>query len=304
MESIKEHVLAEFEKTRSQLAANIQDLNLNSSDDDQYRRFLAGLKYDEMNSRRSAITIPHENTFRWIFDVSTKVPWGNFIHWLKSDEDKIYWISGKAGSGKSTLMKFIIDSEETKKALLDLNTNTIILSFFFWAIGTKLQRSITGMLCTLLHRMLRENKTAVVELLRDEPEFSYKESISDWSLDELQRSILKVSSSQNRSYCFFIDGLDEVENAEGQAELLQILEKFRCQPNIKLCVSSRPEPTLKDCLKNYPRLRLQDLTKEDIRQYVVDVLGSLEEKMVEGSPQKSKERLIEKIVEKSSGVFL
>jgi Cdc6-like AAA superfamily ATPase len=232
------------------LAANIQDLNLNSSNDDQYRRFLAGLKYGEMNSRRSAITIPHENTFRWIFDESTEVPWDNFIHWLKSGEDNIYWISGKAGSGKSTLMKFIIDSEETKKALLEISSDTIVLSFFFWAVGTTMQRSITGMLCTLLHRMLRENKTAAVELLRDELEFPYKESISDWSLDELQRSILKVSSSQMRLYCIFIDGLDEVEHVEGQAELLEILEKFRRQPNIKLCVSSRPEPTLQDCLKN------------------------------------------------------
>jgi hypothetical protein len=286
------------------LAANIQDLNLNTSAHDQYKHFLASLKYDEMNSRRSAITIYHEKTFGWIFDESIQGSWDNFIHWLKSGENKIYWISGEAGSGKSTLMKFIIDSEETKKALLEINTDTIVISFFFWAAGTKMQRSITGMLCTLLHRMLRENKAAATRLLGDEPEFSYKESISDWSMDELQRAILKVSSSRKSSYCFFLDGLDEVEYAEGQAELLQILEKFRCQPNIKLCVSSRPEPILQDCLKNYPKLRLQDLTSEDIRQYAADVLGPLEEKMVEGGPQKSKELLIDKIVGKSAGVFL
>jgi hypothetical protein len=256
-----------------------------------------------MNSRRSAITISHEKTFGWIFDESIQGSWDNFIHWLKSSENKIYWISGKAGSGKSTLMKFIIDSEDTKKALLEINTDTIVISFFFWAAGTKMQRSITGMLCTLLHRMLRENKTAAARLLRDEPEFSYKESISDWSMDELQHAILKVSSSQKSSYCFFINGLDEVECGEGQAELLRILEKFRCQPCIKLCVSSRPERIFQDCLKKYPKLRLQDLTSEDIHQYVADFLGLLEEKMVEGGPQKSK-LLIDKIVEKSAGVFL
>jgi hypothetical protein len=110
------------------LAANIQDLNLNTSADDQYKRFLASLKYDEMNSRRSAITISHEKTFGWIFGESIQGPWDNFIHWLKSGEHKIYWISGKAGSGKSTLMKFIIDSEETKKVLLEIKPDTIIVT--------------------------------------------------------------------------------------------------------------------------------------------------------------------------------
>jgi hypothetical protein len=69
-------------------------------------------------------------------------------------------------------------------------------------------------------------------------------------------------------------------------------------------VSSRPEPTFQGCLKNYPKLRLQDLTKEDIRQYASDALGLLEEKMVEGGTQNSKKLLINKIVERSAGVFL
>ena len=44
----------------------------------------------------------HRATFDWIF--SEDGP--GFAQWLK-DGKGVYWIYGKAGSGKSTLMKFI-----------------------------------------------------------------------------------------------------------------------------------------------------------------------------------------------------
>jgi hypothetical protein len=209
-----------------------------------------------MNARRSAITTSHKKTFQWIFDDSIQRPWDSFIQWLKSGDKNFYWISGKAGSGKSTLVKLIIENDETKKVLLKRNSNTTILAFFFWNSGTKLQRSISGMLCSLLHQILRENMTNLIELLREEPALSYKENLFDWSVEELQQAILEIFSNRMYSYCLFIDGLDEVEYKEGQAELVQILDKFRCQSNVKLCVSSRPEPILKESLKTYPKLRL------------------------------------------------
>lgn len=162
-ELVKEHVSAESAKTRNQLAANLQDLHLNASAAERYKRFLDSLKYSEMNARRSAITISQEETFRWIFDESLKGPWSSFLHWLKSVDKDFYWMSGKAGSGKSTLMKYVIDNDETKKILLERNPNTAIVSFFFWNSGSNMQRSIAGMLLSLLYQLLRENMTSVVE---------------------------------------------------------------------------------------------------------------------------------------------
>jgi len=46
----------------------------------------------------------------------------------------IYWINGKAGSGKSTLTKFICEHDKTNEALRTwaaLN-EVQILSYFFW----------------------------------------------------------------------------------------------------------------------------------------------------------------------------
>jgi ABC-type thiamine transport system ATPase subunit len=53
-----------------------------------------------MDNREERILEAHEKTFRWIFKDSP------FKHWLESKTgSNLFWISGKAGSGKSTLMK-------------------------------------------------------------------------------------------------------------------------------------------------------------------------------------------------------
>jgi len=121
--------------------------------------------------------------------------------------------------------------------------------------------------------------TNLTALLRERPALSYKETIFDWPVEELQQALLEVFSNRTYSYCLFIDGLDEVEYKDGQAELIQIVDTFRCQMNVKLCVSSRPELILKESLKAYPKLRLQDLTSNDIRHYITDILGPIEKVM-------------------------
>ncbi|EAQ84122.1 hypothetical protein CHGG_10526 [Chaetomium globosum CBS 148.51] len=48
----------------------------------------------------------HQATLHWVFDKQENQPWVDFPSWLRSSE-QLYWITGKAGSGKSTLMKFL-----------------------------------------------------------------------------------------------------------------------------------------------------------------------------------------------------
>ncbi|KAI1022170.1 hypothetical protein LB504_007299 [Fusarium proliferatum] len=56
--------------------------------------------------------------------------WDSFVDWLKSDLP-VYWITGKPGSGKSTLMKFIISDSRTPAALKEWNKDAIIIAHFF-----------------------------------------------------------------------------------------------------------------------------------------------------------------------------
>lgn len=65
-------------------------------------------------------------------------PLGQFVNWLEEGHG-IYWINGKAGSGKSTLMRFLTQ-EEYERTMESLKKwsgtkNVISLSFFFWSAG-------------------------------------------------------------------------------------------------------------------------------------------------------------------------
>jgi hypothetical protein len=68
--------------------------------------FLERLYFPEISDRENRIVAAHENTFQWIFKDPGLggTPWPSFVDWLENGSG-FYWITGKAGSGKSTLMK-------------------------------------------------------------------------------------------------------------------------------------------------------------------------------------------------------
>lgn len=62
--------------------------------------------------------------------------WDSFISWLQSDK-KLFYIAGKPGSGKSTLVKFITQHHRTRELIEDRNPDAIIIQYFFWKIGSR-----------------------------------------------------------------------------------------------------------------------------------------------------------------------
>ena len=82
------------------------------TDNDQ--DIMQSLRFVEMLDRHENISDAYSETFEMIYgDIS---PWSNFREWLQSGSG-CYWINGKAGSGKSTLMKFIFGHSKTREAL-------------------------------------------------------------------------------------------------------------------------------------------------------------------------------------------
>ena len=107
-----------------------------------------------MNDRFDGLLPPHKKTFGWILDEADGV---HFVQWL-SHEGNIYWISGKAGSGKSTLMNLIYRDPRTLHFLRRWagNRPLTIAQFFFWNSGSTLQRSLEGLIRTLLYQILTQ----------------------------------------------------------------------------------------------------------------------------------------------------
>lgn len=284
-------------------------------------RLLGSLQFPEMNHRRNHITDPHEATFRRIFQSyqrtgastgqnsrisSAKLDeidraWEDFVQWLQS-EISLFWIQGKPGSGKSTLVRKIIRSEITKTLLDQWRPGTKILSHFFWRIGLSLQSNTRGLYSTLIYQLFEQNDRLIDHILARFTCTISKTFLNDWSITEL-RDILIVSLQFDQdAFCIFIDGLDEYYEKDGQDELLKKIKPLTEYPNVKLCVASRPEPQLQYRLSQFSNLKLHDLTWPDMMAYAQSELANLE--MDCSLTPKALGRICSDLLYKAQGVFL
>ncbi|KAK3689216.1 hypothetical protein B0T22DRAFT_367154, partial [Podospora appendiculata] len=289
-------------------------------------RLLKSLKYDGMNEHRNMINENHEGTFQWIFadsgttandtdsestwpsantsrsQHSNQAKWSSFPNWLQSD-GKLYWVSGKAGAGKSTLMSFLIHNTRTHGSLQRWRSSTRIIAHFLWSSGRPLQKSTKGILCSLLHQLLSCDEEGLDSTLQKFPASHAKDDDTDWSEAELEAALVHAISTVSHATCVFIDGLDEIIPSDGPFKIIELVSRLQDAHNIKLCISSRPEPAFETQFSQLPKLRLQDLTKPEIRCYVTATMKSYS-----ASTQKELcpgcERFIDVLCWKADGVFL
>lgn len=270
-----------------------------------------------MNERRNLIVESHSDTFRWIFDESGldvsparkkskhehSRTWSSFVDWLQSSK-KLYWINGKPGSGKSTLMKFIAEQQETKKFLCQGRPGTRILSHFFWRAGSPMQKNTKGLFCTLLHQLAVDNKQILHSLTQEVPEWKSKEADTDWSESELRKLAKSAFSSDALPLCILIDGLDEVPVAQAKG-LRDFVKELTQISNVKVCISSRPESAYQHAFQSHTCLQLQDLTATDISRYAAAVVQDLMRLRNEDKIDASLANWLEKtLIQKAEGVFL
>ncbi|KAL5381575.1 hypothetical protein DPSP01_007027 [Paraphaeosphaeria sporulosa] len=268
---------------------------------------LSSLRFDQMRFRHSKIPQAHQNTFSWMYSKC-------FEPWLESSE-KVYWISGKPGSGKSTLVKYLVDNDQTPISLRQWagpDTRLVITSYFFWVNGSELQRSQEGLLRTLLFEILQEFP-ALIKLVAPEAWNDVQTAMIGRSADvEIvwsQRALLAAFERLSKmgqvatAFCMFIDGLDEYRG--DQDDLIKTISFLECL-NVKLCIASRPWNIFKDAYGNKPhcQLRLEDLNKKDIQRYVQDHLGTRHDFQNLRDMDHQANEILDEIVEKSQGVFL
>lgn len=276
------------------------------------RKILDCLHFRQIYDRFETVAQAHRNTFQWIYSgpLENDAPWSDFVEWLEKGQG-CYWVNGKAGSGKSTLMKYIHGEERTRQALLHWAGNDILVfaSFFFWNLGSTMQKSQIGLLRSLLHDVLEQHPelipTVFPELCRTATKLKTKESLSEPTLPELikgMRNLIHQKAAPLR-ICFLVDGLDEYDG--DCSEISELFASVSSSPGAKMILSSRPIPACVDAFSSCPHLRLQDLTYGDIQQYVEDKLnGHPNMKKLEAREGAHAVRLVSELVEKASGVFL
>ncbi|EON98465.1 hypothetical protein UCRPA7_6007 [Phaeoacremonium minimum UCRPA7] len=279
------------------------------------------LDYGEIRDRESKISRTFEVTLQWIF--SKKSGRSNFRDWLVGGNG-VYWITGKPGSGKSTLMKMLCQDPQTTELLASWSGSTPVVTaaHYFWNSGTELQTSQEGLLRCLLHQALSAR-------LAVRPSSSLSSKWSAFSLSVISRQSNRLGSNSSIAsnalnwdqliqafrflveedkesmvnYVFFIDGLDEYVGEP--RKLISIVQQLASYPDVKICVSSRPLIVFDDAFKKSPKLMLQDFTKGDIALYANENLSrSVAFRELTRYDPAYASRLIEDITSKASGVFL
>jgi hypothetical protein len=210
---------------------------------------LKALRFPEMHDRYEALAIAHVKTFEWIFREDACRIWWSYREWLLRGQG-VYWIQGKAASGKSTLMRFISEDCRTIEYLRDWagDSPLELVRFYFWKSGALEQRSLMGLLRSLMYEILIKDKYTQLarQMFPDELERvllypGAKLDQPNWRLSTLKKafaSLLQQSESRVR-ICFFIDGIDEYDG--NHEEIALFFNELSSQyHHIKFCISSRP----------------------------------------------------------------
>ena len=295
--SIKEHITNELRQNQRHLAYQ-----------NYCQHFLNSLWYPEIHRRRETVSKAHEKTFEWIYELDGFDPsnrrWDSIIQWLEHGEG-IYWVSGKAGSGKSTLMSYIYDNDRTSKLLGIWSgaKDVFVPSYFFWSSGNELEKSSEGLLRSLLCQILQKfpnltpsgNEDNFTQEL-DKEEHYQPRPIAAWTEHKLHLTLQHVMLRAQKTcrICIFIDGIDETSD-DPDAAIAVI--KSMLSANGKILLSSRRDPPYINAFDSSAKLRLQDLTESDVRTYVWDKLQPFlgRDKMSE---------IVDRILDKAQGVFL
>ena len=299
--------------------------------------FLESLENSERRNRVDQVGKPYEGTFNWLFD-----PQVGFRGWLSGPQQAgtplFFWIQGKPGSGKSTLMKYALAQKETREllALADPG-NWHLIPFFFHDRGSSVQKSVTGLLQELLyrlveanekllafipsrliHQLLGRNKTATqVSTLqqrydqKNQPDYMYQESSSTktWSVHDLQEALIAITGQSEvpLNVLFFVDALDEYEG--NYRDLIRVIQNsfISREPsmvNVKFCLASRSYPAFANAFGFCPGLLVHEHTRDDVQWYARQQIASSIQCRDIDQDISAMHQLAVEITQRANGVFI
>ncbi|KAJ2895983.1 hypothetical protein MKZ38_005991 [Zalerion maritima] len=295
-----------------------------SSDKTAAEEILKALYFPSMFQHGSNGLGEEAEDYKWILDDNAHDEKGEqqraemqamFVAWLRLGGG-IFHVSGKPGSGKSTLMRSLVQHERTHKELVTWaqrkNMTFGLASLSFQGSGSEVAASLEGLYRSILFATLRLHAHLVPivfpaqwdHFTTTEPSVQAPQDL--FSAAEVRKAfdvLVGEASFPSRRFCLFIDGLDQYRGDEQErASLVDGLQRWAEHEDVKLCVSSGPNLEL-DHLICPPaqRFRMSDVNRSDITEVCA---GMIEQELVISRPKDADERLAREVARLSDGVFV
>ena len=299
--------------------------------------FLESLGNSERRRRVDQVGNPYEGTFKWLFD-----PKVGFLGWLsglqQAGTPAFFWIQGKPGSGKSTLMKYALAEKKTRELLALADPGTWhLVPFFFHDRGSSIQKSVLGLLQELLYRLVEANEkllafiptrlihqclkrnTAATQVSvlpqrygeNKGPDYVHQESSSaeTWLVEDLQEALTAITGQDEvpLNVLFFIDALDE--HGGNHRDLIRVIQnsfipRGASRVNVKFCLASRPDPAFTNAFESCPGLLVHEHTRNDVQWYARQQIASSILYRNIDQDMSQLHQLTAEITERANGVFI
>ena len=230
---------------------------------------------------------------------------GDIARWANdtsSESQSVYWLSGQAGSGKSTIAYTIAHRFEFAG---DADDTIVLGGNFFCSRQIKETRSATRIVRTIVYHLALKYR-AFADALRASGKFdtihhgvrSQLESL----LIEPWKQAQSADPSKSLHFLVVIDALDELDGRDGSGflrDLLDSINKHHLQ-GLKFFATSRPDPDLVTHLESFRDKQLYRLGQVPIEEAQADITTYLNAHLGHsmGRPE------MEKIATQAAGLFI
>jgi ankyrin repeat protein len=268
----------------------------NSDREKRLQTLLNSLSFIRQDARLLNIRAAHSKTCQWVFKQA------QFKEW--HDETKVaehhgfFWIKGKPGSGKSTIMKKLYDGAKSKRGKI---YGTTISYFFNARAHGLLEKSSLGMYRSLAHQLLQALPRFQDNFIERFATKVTDGDVDEWTILEIQGFLTYVVENLgSQPLSIFIDALDEGDEDDVR-QMVMFLEELGLtavskKTRLMVCLSSRHYPHIS--IRKGVSLIVEGQTghTDDIVTYVRNHLNEDESLQME--------EIRERLCHKASGVFL
>ncbi|PQE10657.1 Pfs NB-ARC and Ankyrin domain protein [Rutstroemia sp. NJR-2017a BBW] len=253
------------------------------------------LRFDQIDDRFHNIRSGHSRTCKWLLTSPVYLEWLNDS--ILPEHHGFFWVRGKPGSGKSTLTKFTF--LELKKSFPD----TLLVSFFFNARGTLMEKSTLGLYRSLLVQFLDLFPDDQLNNLLYIPTLGHgvlEERLQSDSelLRQLLVRVLQIFDWHN--IMIVIDALDECDEDEIR-DMIELFEQLG-----ENAISSGKVFHVLFSSRHYPHITIQrsvQMILEDQNDHSKDIEKYVASELKVGRGRQL-DQIKNEICDKASGIFM